>query len=312
MFKRFVKSLLISVVSATGLLSLGGYLGRYAYLLNLTSHFRVQYVIGLLVCALLLWLLGKRKFSLLALSFILLNLAEIIPLYLKPNKEASVTNGSFSLLQMNILSDNQRADLIIAEIERLDPDVVVMEEVMPDMYDQLAEVRAEYPYVVETLHRTALDVLVLSRLPMIEAEVIDFNDGRLPSLVTELTVGSQTITLIATHPLSPRSRTKFELRNEQLYAIAEAFQGRQQPLLMVGDLNITSFSPVFKKFIDRIGLYDSRRGFGVQPSWPAKLWPILRIAIDHCLLSHEFEVTHREIGRDVGSDHLPVFVQLKL
>lgn len=312
LFRRVLKSLLLAVTTITGLLSLSGFLGAYAYLLNLTSHFRVQYIIVLLGCTLLLWSLKKRKTSLIALSFAILNMAEIVPLYQKPSPVEAAGNKSFSLFQLNVLSENDQFEKVIREITRLDPDVVVMEEVTSEWYQALAPLRENYPYVVETLHRTSLGVVVMSKIPLQETELIDFNDERLPSLVTELQVEDQAVTLIATHPLSPRSRTKFHLRNQQLYAIARAFQPRNQPLIMVGDLNITSFSPVFKKFISHINLLDSRKGFGVQPSWPARAWSIARITLDHCLLSREFNVRQRMLGNDVGSDHLPVYVEIEL
>lgn len=312
LFGRVLKSLLLAVTTITGLLSLSGFLGAYAYLLNLTSHFRVQYTIVLLGCTILLWSLKKRKTSLIALSFAVLNMAEIVPLYQKPSLAETDGNKSFSLFQLNVLSENNQFSEVVHEISRLNPDVVVMEEVTSEWYQALAPLRENYPYVVETLHRTSLGVVVMSKIPLKETELIDFNDERLPSLITELQVSGQPITLIATHPLSPRSKTNFRLRNQQLYAIARAFRSRNQPLILVGDLNITSFSPVFKKFISRIKLYDSRKGYGVQPSWPARLWSIARITLDHCLLSPEFKVRQRMLGNDVGSDHLPVYVEIEL
>ena len=309
---RLGKSLLMAITAGTGLLSLTGFLGAYAYLLNLTSHFRVQYAFVLLGCSLLLWSVKKRKSSLIALSLAILNMSEILPLYQKPELSASSEGAHFSLFQLNVLTDNQQFEQVLNEINRLDPDVVVMEEVTPEWYQALAAVRERYPYVVETLDRTSLGVMIMSRIPLEETELIDFNDGRLPSLVTELQVKGKPVTLIATHPLSPRNKTKFRLRNKQLYAIAQAFRERNDPLIMVGDLNITSFSPVFDRFIEQIDLYDSRQGFGVQPTWPGHAWLVARIALDHCLLSPDLRVTQRQLGSYVGSDHLPVYVEIEM
>ena len=46
-------------------------------------------------------------------------------------------------------------------------------------------------------------------------------------------------------------------------------------------------------------------------SWPAEYCP-LGITIDHCLVSPDIEVKQRLVGPDVGSDHLPVIVDLLL
>ena len=79
----------------------------------------------------------------------------------------------------------------------------------------------------------------------------------------------------------------------------------------MGDYNATPWSRPFWRFVDRSGLCDSRAGFGVQASFPA-MSAVLRIPIDHVLVSCSIGVRDRRIGRDVGSDHLPVIVDLVL
>ncbi|MFP4091612.1 MAG: endonuclease/exonuclease/phosphatase family protein [Cyclobacteriaceae bacterium] len=312
LLKRIFKVLLMALATTCSLLTLGGFWGASSYFLNLMSHFRVQYAVTLFICTLLLWLLGKRKAALLALCFALVNMAEIVPLYQKPVlKQAAGDKNTFSILQMNIFSENLQHNEVIREIERFDPDVIVMEEVNLRWYKALRQVKQAYPYLEEAVRKDNIGVMVMSRIPLENTQIIDFNDARMPSMVTRLQVNGQQVTLIATHPLSPRSRTNFHLRNNQLYAIAEAFKEYSDPLIMVGDLNITSFSPVFDRFLKTIGLYDSRKGFGVQPTWPA---PFARvgIAIDHVLLSRKIRVLERQTGSRIGSDHLPVFIRLSI
>jgi hypothetical protein len=36
------------------------------------------------------------------------------------------------------------------------------------------------------------------------------------------------------------------------------------------------------------------------------------MTIDHCLVNRDFCVLDRKVERDIGSDHLPVFVRLAL
>jgi endonuclease/exonuclease/phosphatase (EEP) superfamily protein YafD len=78
--------------------------------------------------------------------------------------------------------------------------------------------------------------------------------------------------------------------------------------LVMGDLNRTDGSPHFAAFARVIGGRDSRLGFGPQPSWPS--WSPYRIAIDHVFVPPDLAVVARRIGRDVGSDHLPVVIDL--
>jgi endonuclease/exonuclease/phosphatase family metal-dependent hydrolase len=50
---------------------------------------------------------------------------------------------------------------------------------------------------------------------------------------------------------------------------------------------------------------------GLQWSWPVGLWP-LALPIDHCLVSEKVEVVDRWMGPDVGSDHYPLVVDVRL
>lgn len=57
------------------------------------------------------------------------------------------------------------------------------------------------------------------------------------------------------------------------------------------------------------GAVDSRDGFGLQATYPTSpMW--LQIPVDHVLHTCTFGVTERRVERDVGSDHLPIVVDL--
>ena len=79
--------------------------------------------------------------------------------------------------------------------------------------------------------------------------------------------------------------------------------------LVVGDLNTTPWSPYFKDLLKLGALRNSMKGWGVQTTWPATSYP-LRIPIDHALHSPGLVILNREIGPDVGSDHLPVILDV--
>jgi endonuclease/exonuclease/phosphatase (EEP) superfamily protein YafD len=82
--------------------------------------------------------------------------------------------------------------------------------------------------------------------------------------------------------------------------------------MVLGDLNTTSWSPYFRDLVADSGLLDSRRGFGVEPSWPSFGLPLLRIPIDHGLVSPAVSVLDRRIGPAAGSDHLPLVIDFAL
>ena len=98
-------------------------------------------------------------------------------------------------------------------------------------------------------------------------------------------------------------------RLAELGALVRAGPGRS---LLCADLNATPWSPHFGDLLRDAGLRDARRGFGHQPTWPAPLGAAARIPIDHCLVSAGIAVRDLRVTAPIGSDHLPVVVDLEL
>ena len=81
-------------------------------------------------------------------------------------------------------------------------------------------------------------------------------------------------------------------RDEQLLALVTFVKSQNDPIVLIGDLNTTSYSPAFRDLCESTGLRDSRQGFGIQASWTPRL-PVLEIAIDHCLVPAQSHVAER-------------------
>lgn len=84
------------------------------------------------------------------------------------------------------------------------------------------------------------------------------------------------------------------------------------PKIVVGDLNTSPLAASFRRFVAESGLVDAAQGFGWQATWPAALGQPLRIRLDHVLHSRDLGVAHFAVGPRIGSDHLPIVVDLTL
>jgi endonuclease/exonuclease/phosphatase (EEP) superfamily protein YafD len=301
----------VSIVAApAALATLATFLGRLWWRCELACHFRVQYFIVLLVAALAL-LVGKRwSRAAVAGVLALVNLALIVPLYFGGGSPPA---GATTLraVNLNVHTRNRQFDDVRRFLRETAPDLFVLEEVNADWLYELEPLKRDYPHVRAHPREDNFGIALFSRIPFETAEILTIGKAGVPSVAARFDLDGQSLTVIGTHPVPPAGGNGAALRNEQMSAVADYVAKQPGPLVLLGDLNMTSWSPYFVDFLRATGLRDSRRGFGVQPSWPARS-PLLRIPIDHCLVSPQISIRDHRIGRGVGSDHLPVIVEFAL
>lgn len=301
-------------VAAIGvaLATLAGWAGRWHAVLDLASHFQAHYL-GVDLALAALALAGRRwRLVAAALVLALLHAATLAPAWVPPARPtptvtavstAAAVERRVRILFLNVEKPNHDHARVLALVAELDPDIAAFLEADHDWVAALQPLRASHPHVIVAPRADAFGAALFSRLPgRGETRLLG---GELPSLVWRL----DGLTVVATHPPPPMRRSWAAWRDAQLAELATLARGESQPVALGGDLNCTPWSPHFADLLRDGGLIDSRRGFGHQATWPASL-PGLRIPIDHCLVSPSVRVLSRRVGPPVGSDHLPVLVEL--
>jgi endonuclease/exonuclease/phosphatase (EEP) superfamily protein YafD len=299
-------------VAGLVVLTLGGFLGRLAWFFEILSHFRVQYFVLAVVLTVLCLHARRRGAALAAAACLLVNLALIAPYYQPSPPAPGGSTGRALFLNLHI--DNTAYDRVRDLIRSVAPDWFVVCEVTPAWAEALDPLRQDYPHVVIQPARDSEDcsgIALFSRTPIHAGEAGHFEGTAWPSVIGTVAHGGKPITVIGTHPLPPAGRSFMRMRDAQLAAVARRAAASRDPVILLGDLNVTSWSPVFADLLHTSGLRDSRMGFGLQPSWPTTN-PLWLIPIDHCLVSPEVVVQSRRIGPAVGSDHYPVIVEFTL
>lgn len=296
--------------------SLTGYLGSWHQLFDLTAHFKLQYFwVG--IATVIFWRVRLRSrwrwywFSL-SLICIGINLAELVPWYFPTPASPQASTTSLRLLLSNVKVQNQQYDRAIALVREIQPDIAVFQEVNQAWLDQLDTLQNILPYKVVDPEASRFGNVIYSALPLHQARSRRFAQEKFPSLLVEIRpTDRQPLAMIATHPSPPLQPADFVTRNQQLMAMATYIQSVQQPKIVIGDLNTTMWSPNYQKFMQQAGLRNSRLGFGILPTWHAHL-PLLKIPIDHCLVSPEITVIQTQTGKNIGSDHLPLIIDIAL
>jgi endonuclease/exonuclease/phosphatase (EEP) superfamily protein YafD len=302
-----VEGLLDAAGTIACLCTLTGFMGSFWWIFDLTSHFRVQYSVALIGLAAGLCCCRKFKKALVFAVFAAVNTAVVFPYLFMKGGELRLTERVLRVCLINVRTENQRYELVETFIAETDPDAVVLEEVNTLWLQKLAGLQRSFPYSALESREDNFGIALFSKHPLRNAEIVYIGDSELPSVVAQLEVKGRLINILGTHPLPPGSREESARRNDQLAAIPNLLVQQTGLVVLLGDLNVTPWCYYFKKLVRESGLKDTSLGWGIQPTWPAMFLP-LRIPIDHCLVSPDLKVVQRKIGRDVGSDHLPVVV----
>ncbi len=282
---------------------------RFEWLCELTSHFRVQYALILGVSTVLFLLRRKTRLAMVSGLFALMNLCVIAPFYLDVGAIAAPDGPTVRALLANVAWNNTAYDTVRRLVVDEKPDVMVLPEVDAAWLEALRPLEAAYPFSVVVRRPNGLGMVFYSRIPLEESSVGSIDQTQLPLVIARLRLDNQRLTIIGAHFSSPWTPSYAAFRNRQLAEVARLIQRQSGPVVVLGDLNLTSWSPYFHEFLRATGLRDSRQGFGLQPSWPAWFPSPFRITIDHCLVSREVLVKNRELGPPIGSDHYPVLVE---
>ncbi len=306
------------MVAITFIATLSSIYGWRIYL-ELWSHFQVQYLILSLVLLGLLLVLRREWPVWIGSGCCAILSFQIIIWYFPPQWPAS--DFDLKLLIANVNTNNRSYEKVLQLIRSETPDLGIFMEVDAAWQTQLDTLSEQLPYSSGMSQPQNLGLLVYSNLPLQDPRVEFFGTERNASVVTQLILGDQPITLVATHPFPPVRPSFFHARNRQLDLITQQLTSIDHRIILAGDLNITMWSPYYWRLVSKTGLSNTRKGFGILPTWPTPItysflpgWitTFFQIPIDHCLISAGFATTSIKTTGDTGSDHKPLIVTLKL
>ena len=303
--------LLTAAGAVAGAASVLGFFGPLHWLLDLCSHFRVQYFLGLGGVALLLLIPRQRKSAALFGALAAANLAVILPLYVGRPAAPNFTGPPLRALLANVESGNPHKDRVAAVLRQYNPDIIVLEEVNAEWLSALRPALVDYKYALTDPRDDNFGIALFSKFPFAHAQVLYLGDAEVPSILAEIETRQGTFTLLATHPLPPAGREYTRLRNDQLAQVPRWVRRATSPMFLLGDLNVSPWCHSFRRLLREADVRDSAQGLGVCPTWPSFNF-LLRIPLDHCLYSAGMAIVNRQTGPDVGSDHLPVIVDFVL
>jgi endonuclease/exonuclease/phosphatase (EEP) superfamily protein YafD len=288
---------------------LAGALAPQFWLLELLSHFRVQYAALLLALALALFATDQRRFAIACVLGSALGLGSVVAYTGWQSQLTRASSNGFRLVTFNVWFRNEDFARVAQYLESTRADAIVLQELTAAEARELGEQLPSYRYSYLGAARPQ-GAAVFSRWPIVAAAGVDFGTGARGARV-ELQWRDTAVTLLGVHLHWPLGSHNSHKRNSELAQIAAFARSIDGPLLIGGDFNVTPWSAHFRRVVAESGLADCAAGRGLLPTWPAQFAP-MRIRIDQCLASKQWNVVDIRTGPSIGSDHLPTVTDLSL
>ncbi|MEB3281421.1 MAG: endonuclease/exonuclease/phosphatase family protein [Lyngbya sp.] len=301
-----------------------GFLAEQWWIFQLLDHLRVQLSLILLLAILLSGI--KYRFWSLAFSLpLFLNLLLILPLFIRPAqninavKANNTAQNSLQLLHLNIDRNNTNYTPTLQYLDQQNADLIFLQEVTPAWLNQIESNLSRYRVVESRPLKNSHGVAFLvptnlpPSLPIKNTEILHFpSNSERPMIATEIE-WNQPLSILSLHVTRPRNQGTTNYQKKELDGVAAWSQQQQNQgnqVIIIGDFNLTPWSIRFRQFLQAANLINSQRGFGLQPTWLAGLPPFMMIAIDHAVHSEDIIILDRKIGSKLGSDHLPLGLEV--
>jgi endonuclease/exonuclease/phosphatase (EEP) superfamily protein YafD len=304
-----------------------GFAGKIWWMFELLDHPRPQYCL-ILIVALVVGGVSRNAWSFIWCLPLALNLIVILPLFFtfpdhsnfvgsaKPTPE-----NTLRIIHANLDRHNLNTTPAIQYIESQNVDLILLQEVTANWLAKLESDTTKYRVVKSLPLENSLGVAMLVPVtPSKSIEVVTTQIINLPSYsdrpLIETTVqwGNRQVAVLSFSVIRPRNPETSAFQIVEFDAVSDWGHRQQKEnasdVVIIGDFNSTSWSSRFRSLLHKSDLHNSQRGFGFQPTWHSDLPSWFMIAIDHCLHSKSLQTRNRGTGPNIGSDHLPLFVEL--
>jgi endonuclease/exonuclease/phosphatase (EEP) superfamily protein YafD len=309
---RWLDRLLVVCAAIVVIVNVAPLGARLFWMFELTTHFRVQYVV--VTAAVLALAALRRRWAMVAALAVAgaISVAAVLPYVprsLGPAAVAVPSDAPLKVLTVNVSYRQFKERRLLEIVREANPDVVVVQELTPHAERVLGDLDTAFPHFRKFPAERQYGIGLWSRYELESGETIAL--GRLPAIEARVRGPSGTFTVIGVHLSAPMTRRRAAARNQQLAELAARAAAVQGPLIVAGDFNTTPYSPFFADFLQAAGVTDSRRGRTISTSWPTML-RLAGIPIDHVAVNAGFSIlSHRRLP-DFESDHFGALVEVAL
>jgi endonuclease/exonuclease/phosphatase (EEP) superfamily protein YafD len=219
------------------------------------------------------------------------------------------------VLTANLLHGRVDTEVLFAMVQRVDPDVLALQEYTPVQDKELRAAGLEelLPHRVTEPVEGGRGCALYSRFPLRSASIRPNPGGYANASATVDVPGFGTLAMDSVHPASP-----YAPHQVQHWRTGLARQPRATPdgpvRLLVGDFNATLDHAALRDLL-RSGYRDAAAviGRGLVPTWPFAVYgPLPRITLDHVLADRRVRIRTVAAHPLPGGDHRALYAELLL
>ncbi len=265
------------------------------------SHFRLHFIVLLMLSCGVLAILESGKSRILAVVTVVVGIIWV-GLQTQKGPPGMSARGDLRLVQFNLSYDNSAIERVGPALSGYDADIITIQEVPPNHEAVLRELTA-YPHQTHCFFRHRIGgVSILSKHALTNIDCVK-GEGLVTAYV-DLPGGAVTIGTIHAYWPWPFSQ------HAQVDKWASRLERLSGPVILAGDFNAAPWS----HSVEEVAIASNtkvvpglRMTIGVKALPPL---PAVPIPIDHILLSQDLCAASARVMPSVGSDHYPVLVEI--
>lgn len=294
MYQFFSKRCFMLAWLALWVLLISQFFGKYFWQIELFSHFVPHYTVVLLLAIVCY---PKTQNQIFRYFFAVIACGLGVWLYLpyqsisqNPQNLQGMTIG-----YQNVNINNQNYQQVLESISNQgQADILILLEASSQWRDRVKSFDNNYQFVCGNDEHSPFALQIFAKMA-INCEMINLAEFPMAKLLM-----NDGRTIFAVHPPPPITAYLANARLQYLDKLAILAKQSTMPTLIIGDMNLSAFSPVFRDFQQKTSFYQSTKN-GL-PTWLP-----LGIGIDQVLSNRQYSVQITPLNW-YGSDHRGFFI----
>ncbi len=291
--------------------------GEQVWAVAMVNYFAPWFALLLIPIIIFTWLINERLLSGFLLVAFALVILHFVP-YFVPPASASNVDKSLKVMSFNVFQRNTEVDALISIILEQDPDILALQEVTPEIGDQMvSKLSDRYPYHTLDLLGDEMGQGLMSRYPIQQLSATP--DYHYQTAIVDAPLGSIQIFNIHSPTLFPFSwKEHWQIQRSFFESVLIEINQVEGPKIVLGDFNTTPLTELYALLTDDLSDTHLESGWGFGFSYPARPklgislpTPLLRI--DYIFTSDHFTSVNTQVLKESGdSDHRPIKTELLL